>query len=306
MKLLQIGLVPLLFVMPAAARAQVSDDTQIMVGGFTTATHGAEKSAGVWHVILPSSNKAWAAEWSSGGCGHFQLSVAHDGFEEGATTGWNVEITPIRVVDRAVTFRLRWRRALVNSKPVRSEMATTELTMRPGEARTIDRVSISPSSKTLDGSPCATSDVSLRVSVDNYPAEDFERRLIATDLWLIERLPNGGERSLPVSVRGLPQKTTSFYFDSIADGATSLDILGKVIARPDGELLELVLEVGSRWGPTTFDWRQDGEWPTAWVESRVHVRPDEVVEVALPRLGASSGPFASRLFSLRIRAKQLR
>jgi len=301
MRTMQVGVVMLALSIPAVAMAQ--DDVQIVVGGFSTSVTGGEKAEGIWHSILPTAGKAFTGEWSMWDCGYFQLSAGNDGFKEGSTNGWRVEVTPVRVVDRAVTFRLRWSRALVNGKPFRAETTDVELTMRPGEARTIDRASVRPGSKTFDGRPCGTSEVALRLSVDDYPSEDFERRLVATDLWLVERLANGGERSLPVSVRGLPHKPVAFYFDSITEGTGSLDILGRVVARPGGGTLELSLQVRSRWGDTA---RRDGEWPTQWVETRVDVRPDEVVQVALPKLGDAGGPFANRLFSLRVRARQLR
>ena len=53
------------------------------------------------------------------------------------------------------------------------------------------------------------------------------------DLWLVERLSNGTEaqRSQPLSVRGLPNRPCSFYFDSIVDANVTLDIYGILISR---------------------------------------------------------------------------
>jgi hypothetical protein len=42
------------------------------------------------------------------------------------------------------------------------------------------------------------------------------------------------------------------------------------------------------------------------VESVIHVKPEETVEIRLPKLVDSAGPFAKREFSIRIRAHQLR
>jgi hypothetical protein len=36
------------------------------------------------------------------------------------------------------------------------------------------------------------------------------------------------------------------------------------------------------------------------------VKPEEIVEVRLPKLDAGAGPFSGREFSIRIRARQLR
>jgi hypothetical protein len=42
------------------------------------------------------------------------------------------------------------------------------------------------------------------------------------------------------------------------------------------------------------------------VESVTQVKPSETVEIRLPKLADSTGPFANREFSIRIRARQLR
>ena len=57
--------------------------------------------------------------------------------------------------------------------------------------------------------------------------------VVAADLWLVERLPNGTEaqRSQPLSVRGLPNRPFPFYFDSIVDGNVTLDFYGILISR---------------------------------------------------------------------------
>jgi hypothetical protein len=307
MKIIPVGVVLLQLAMGAAAQAQAIDDEVIRVGGFETAANGAEKSAGVWHEFNPMSlGKSVAGEWSMLDCGYFAVSVAHNGFEERAITGWRVEITPTRVVDRAVSFRLRWVRAFdKSSKEATFASEDTELTLKPGEERTFDRVPVPQGAKTMNGKACQTSAASLRVSVDNYPPEDLDRRLIAADIWLVERLPNGGERSQPLSVRGLPNRSMPFYFDSIADGHVSLEIFGEVVARPEQDGLAVALLARSRTGESSFDWHQDGNWPEQ-VESTLHVKPQEIVEVALPKLGGGAGPFASRVFSIRIRARELR
>ena len=40
--------------------------------------------------------------------------------------------------------------------------------------------------------------------------------------------------------------------------------------------------------------------------SRLRMKPGETVEVALPRLEGSAGPFAARAYAIRIRVRQLR
>jgi hypothetical protein len=50
--------------------------------------------------------------------------------------------------------------------------------------------------------------------------------------------------------------------------------------------------------------RAVGHWRS--VESVVRLNTGEVVEIRLPKLATSAGPFSNREFSIRIRARQLR
>lgn len=97
-----------------------------------------------------------------------------------------------------------------------------------------------------------------------------------------------------------------FYFDAIIEGSSSLEILGDAVVRPESGAMEVALKTRSRWGPSPFEWRESTGLPMRWVDSAVRLKPDEIVEVPLPRLEASAGIFANRTYSLRIRARQLR
>jgi hypothetical protein len=118
------------------------------------------------------------------------------------------------------------------------------LTLRPGESwpvyalRNIYRYSCGGTS-------------SIRVSVDNYPWEEDDRRLVVADLWLVERLSNGSEaqRSQPLSVRGLPNRPFRFYFDSIVHANVTLDIYGTLISRLESDAIAISVETSSRWAP---------------------------------------------------------
>jgi hypothetical protein len=256
--------------------------------------------------LHPTIGKTFTGEWSMYDCGYLELNWAHKGFKEGATTAWSVDITPVRVVDRAATFRLHWVRVLDKGKEFARAGEDAEVTLHPGEERTIDRVLVPPSAKTLDGKVCQMSAAALRVSVVDNPMAELERRLITADLWLVERLPNGQERSQPLSVRGLPNEAIPFYFDSIVDGQLSLDIFGQLTVRPEEGGLDVAYQIRSRWGESSFDWRRGAkDWPTE-LESVIHVKPPEIVEVSLPKLGEKAGPFANRTFSIRIRAREIR
>ncbi len=62
------------------------------------------------------------------------------GYEPAADLGWAVEITPVRVVDDAVTFRLVWARTRDEGKASTQSQSDRELTLRPGESIPLDSV----------------------------------------------------------------------------------------------------------------------------------------------------------------------
>ena len=152
------------------------------------------------------------------------------------------------------------------------------------------------------GKQIELSRVALRVSVEYTPHESLERRLVGVDLWLIERVPGGAERSQPLSVRGLPHREIPFYFDAITENALSLEVLGYVAASPDGDGLAVLLQTRSHLGPAAFDWRDGKRAPTRYVDSRLQLKPGETVEVALPQLEGSAGPFAARRYAISVSA----
>jgi hypothetical protein len=283
---------------------------QVRVLGVTVSDDGGEKSNVSLSTGAVVIGRAAAGTFTMKDCGYFSVETGSSGSLENATTGWRVEITPIRVVDRAVTFRLRWIRTLDRDKSLTPTMPPSEdveLTLRPGEARPMDNVPVPSGAKTFDQRPCKARAASLRVLVDHYPMEEFDRRLIGADIWLIERPQNGPERSQLQTLRGLPNRPLHFYFDSIVEGAASLDILGRVVARPESGGLDVSIQTRSHWGDTSTLDRSEGSRNGArWVESSIHVKPEEIVEVGLPKLGADAGTFANRTFSIRVRARRLR
>ena len=196
-------------------------------------------------------------------------------------------------------FRLRWQLLDLRPKAVRAGPFSDdrELTLQPGESRPLIAV------RSFTGHTCDDA-ASIRVSVDFYPSEEEERRLIATELWLVEGGVNGSElrRSQPIAVRGLPNRPAMFHFDSIADGNMTLDLYGEVLARLDGDAIAMTIETRSRWRPE----QRNIIGPQKSVSSLVRVRPGETVDIRLPLLGSEAGPFATRAFSIRVRARQLR
>lgn len=131
-----------------------------------------------------------------------------------------------------------------------------------------------PAGKTVHGRPCATTAL-IRATVTNYPLADNDQRLVATELWLIDRLPDGSEvpRSEALTIRSLPNHPGRFFFDSIVEGSDALDLYGMVIARVDGNDLRLTLETRAR---------------------------------RKQLLGDNVGPFGKRNLSIRAHARQIR
>lgn len=287
------------------ALAQTPNDLQVRVGAYTSNTDGGEKPVGVWFGTGPVAiGKRVTSTFSVGeDCDAF--SVSSDGsLRDQATAAWRIDVTPTRVVGDAVTFRLRWQMAGRRGDRMSLEFSDafprpdeSELTLRPGESWPVYTL------RNISGYSCRGTS-SIRVSVDDYPREGDERRLVVVDLWLVERLSNGSEaqRSQPLSVRGLPNRPSSFFFDSIVDANVTLDIYGTLISRLGSGVIAISVETRSRWAPASRNF----SGPQRSVKSDIQVKPAETVEIRLPMLGDEAGPFAKRAYSIRIRARQLR
>jgi hypothetical protein len=297
---LTVGVLAALLVAARIAGAQTADEPQISVTVFEHAANGADKDAGAsWRTGPLTIGKPGVGVFSMFGCGGFLVTIPPNSFKDDATAGWRVEITPLKILRHAVTFRLRWVRALDKGDALAPASEDLEVTLRPGESRQLDSVPVVQTAATLDGRPCRTKAMSLRVSAD-FP--EFDRRLIGADVWLVERLPDGKERSQLQSLRGLPHRPIPFYFDSLPDGTKRFDIFGKLVADPQQGGIEVSLEtVRAR-----TESGQDGYQSARWFRSTVHMKPNEVVEVALPQTDENAGALANRVFSIRIQAKQLR
>jgi hypothetical protein len=297
--------------------AQSAEEMLVAVSAHMTRTTGAEEAPGMFLTTGALNRQtAGSGRFSVRPCGALTLAGRAEGpFEEGATAGWRVQIVPVRVRDDgAATFRLKWTRALDASGERRPAHGDVELTMRPGESRPIDAVVIPPDKQTgrrctvwdNRGTKAEYSSVALRVSVQYLPWPLQERRLMSVDLWLIERLPGGAERTQSLTVRGLPHHEIPFYFDAIREGPQSLEIFGSVAVRPEGDTTAVALATNYRWGPAAFDWRKDADVQVRETDAALRVRPGETVEVALRPLNDSVEPFTARQYAIRIRAHQLR
>lgn len=299
MKMLS-GIMAALLIAPPLATAQADSDLEIRVAGYRLAADGPEKLAGVsWGPGKLTVGKSSIGILSMRDCGYFTATTAANPFEENATAGWRVEITPIKIVDHAVTFRLRWTRAIDRSNDVSPSSEDVQVTLRPGESRPLDSVPVGPGAKTLDNRPCDARAASLRVTMD-FPG--FDRRLIGANLWLVERLPNGKEQSQLQSLRGLPNRAIPFYFDSFADGPNRIDFFGKLVADPEQGTVEVALETVRGVAHPS----QQGYQAAQWFRSTVQMRPHEIVEVALKQPAEDVAAPGARVFSIRIQAKQIR
>ena len=142
----------------AVVRAQTADEVEVAVGVVNVRTNGAEQLAGGFLSTGPVSKKASSdGRFSVRPCGGFSIEAKAEGaFAEGATTGWRVHITPLGMSDGAVKFRLQWIRALDSGREMSPKSEDVELTLRPGESRSLDSVSVPPDKKT--GRPCPITD----------------------------------------------------------------------------------------------------------------------------------------------------
>ena len=291
--LIASALIPLAFAAASHAQTDGVERLVINVQGATIASPGGEEMRVGGGALANEPGKTVRHGFSlRPDCVWFVSRVV----EPDADLGWAVEITPVRVVNDAVTFRLAWARTREEGKAATQPRSDTELTLRPGESIPLDSVH-----RPCSGQPRAIGG-SLRVTVVRYPDPDYDRRLIALDLWLVEKLDDGTERSQPLSLRGLYHRPIPFYFDSMTQGAMALDIFGEVTAAAGDRTSDVKIMTRSR----IFDPNQPPGRPfPRETTATIKIAPNEVVSVQLPKVAAPSA-FASRALSLRIRVRQLR
>ena len=297
-----------LFVSPMA-EPQPLDDLQVTVRGLVVQSDGGEQGRVFNSTGSIVIGKTTTSAIAMNECGH--LSVSGGAYMlENPVNVWRIEVTPIRVQNRAVTLRLDWKRSMSGGKEQQTPVTTAELTLRPGESVPIDTVAVAPPAVKPSGRVCDARSVTIRAGVDNYPDAEQERRLIASDVWLIEKLTDGTERSQQAAIRERPHQPATFFFDTISDGGVSLDFFGDLMAAPRSDGIAIHLETRSRLiqgGQSSLILRQGNMMTAREVKADLTVKPGEVVDVALPRLSENeSGAFANRSFSIRIRSRQLR
>lgn len=283
-------------------KTQTWEDLRISISNVWLMTNGAETPVGSIGTGVVTIGQTTSLTVSMKGCGSFASFRGDTSFDQNITAGWKLEITPTRVTNGLVWFRLKWTRTSgVDSKaPTGSE--DLELSLKPGQSRPLDLVAVVSTEKRAE--PCRVKAAGLKVSVE-YPYTD--RRLIAADVWLVERLPDGKEQSQLQSVRGVPHKPIPFYFDSVSSGGQRFDFFGELVADLDMGRIKIELEM-TRAVP--YPESKDGYQAAHYFRSPIRLDPGETVEVELNEYVSSSismpKPVPGHLFSLRIRAKQLR
>ena len=301
--------------LPARASAQTFDYLNVSIKGYRVTPDGGEQSsvAASTGAVTIGHTRTAGFSLMPGRCGMHVASW----IEPDAVSSWLAQVTPIRVVDDAVTFRLKWGRMRVENVDVTPPNAETELTLRPGQSWPIDVMPV-PAALKQPSAKCSLQAVSLRVTVEHRPSLQDDMRLVATDLWLVERLQNGTERSQPISLKSQVNQNVPFFFDRVTEGETSLDMFGGVeVAARNGALI-VKLETRSRviQKGATSDTLSDvvqvngsaiNMMRMRKVASTLTIKPGEVVDVQLPRLSENeSGAFADRTFFIRVKARQIR
>jgi hypothetical protein len=242
-----------------------------------------------------------------------EFGEASDGSIKKVASAWTVQVTPTGRAGDAVTFRVQWTRSRENGKPS-AVGDDVQLTLRPGQSLSLDIMRQSADAPTTP-SFCA---MYLSVGVIHWPEPDRDRRLVGVDLWLVERLPDGKERSQSLPLRGLYNQPIPFYFDTLTEGTKTLDVFGELQIAPGGRPSELRITTRSRVvdlkpPPPPLKYPPGMPWPLppyiGSTTATLQVAPDEVVSVMLPPVGngtTDAAIFAARALSFRIRVRPIR
>ncbi|OFW12053.1 MAG: hypothetical protein A3H96_06360 [Acidobacteria bacterium RIFCSPLOWO2_02_FULL_67_36] len=303
MKLLALASILIPFTGGPAEPQPAVDQLRIDIRGYTVDADGGEKaSVGMTaRPLVIGGRTAAAISFSELGRGNCNLKVAPTTIDAKAIAAWRVSATPLRVQGDAVTFRLEWERVMEDGRAVSEPRAQREATLRAGQSLPLLIFQPSPASR------CGGRGASLRVSVDFDSDADYDRRLVATDLWLVERKPGGREASQQVSLRGRFDETQRFYFDDVQEGAIRLDIYGDVIAHPRDGSIELQLTARRRFSHANEAIGPGLPFSFGVAPFVLRVKPDDVAEIQLPAIvEKESGAFRNRSFSLRARTQQIR
>jgi hypothetical protein len=244
---------------------------------------------------------------SPSGCGFIW---GGKGFGESAHFGWRIALIPTTVSRDYADVTLRWVRAVEDGKPNAGALRETDVRLRPGEGFPLDATALSG----VSAPGCRNAVVSLYIQLDEV--EPRRERVVATDLWLVHRDPDGREVTQQLNVRGKFNDTVPFYFDDIRVGRDVLDVYGTLRAKTSSDnTVALEFRALRRWSRGT-------EYPELWAlgdgGTTFTLKPDDVTSVVIPLVteglpldGAATQPgrdpaLSGHSLSIRLRSRQIR
>ncbi|MCC7042840.1 MAG: hypothetical protein IT183_03200 [Acidobacteria bacterium] len=294
-------------VFPSAADPAGDAGLVIRVSGQTVRGDGGESAGGYSVPADPSfGTHERALSIMPGGCG---VSSAPYVVNE-AVGGWYIWVTPMTVEGNRVTFRLIWERSPNGNTDAWNPGSEKTLTLAIGQSIPLDVVSAPPQRGAAPD--CGSVATVLRVTVATAIPAERDRRLVSTELWLVERRSDGTERTQQQTVRGLFDQPLTFFFDAFDDESkdAAIEFQGRFVATPDAPGVALALTTTSRvvFPDTVLYVLNDGTFFRGReVESALRFTADEVVSVDLPRLADNAtGAFQGRTYTLRVRSRQIR
>lgn len=279
----------------------------IRMSGQTIRSDGRQGGSGFMVPADPSyGTHERALSIMPGGCG---VASAPYVINE-AVGGWYTWVTPVSVDGNRVTFRLIWERSPNGNTDAWNPGDEKTLTLEVGQSMPLDVVSAPPQRGSAPD--CGSVATILQVSVVSAVPSERDRRLLSTELWLVERRGDGTERTHQQVVRGLFGEPAMFFFDAFddADHESSIEFQGRFVARPDtGEVvLDLTTSARVVFSDTVLYVLNDGGMIRGReVASTLRFTGDEIVSVDLPRMTENaSGAFPDRTYTLRVRSRQIR
>ena len=234
--------------------------------------------------------------------------------ETQAASFWTVDVTPIQVYASAVTFQLKWARR-TDGRSAPSAAGDVRVTLRPGESLPVDSMAVITSNK-MPGGVCDLKAHTLRVSVGFWPRSETDTRILNIELWLLEKLRDGTERSQTLALRGGINTAIPYIFEPVPLPTTegTLQLFGMFTVTPVAKTYSVQLETWSRPVVPPASNSQHGSRVDSLrylfgqraqrVSSVLTLNPGEVVDVQLPRLAdALLEQLKGSQFSIRIRIK---
>ena len=299
-----VGLVAAFMLTPAGAGAQTPSDLRIVVEALSVRA-GGDFDSGTGFIVSPDDPPGTherSLSISSHGC---VLGSAPYILNE-AVGGWHVWVTPVATSGDAVTFRILWERSPNGNADPWNPGTEQTLTLKPGRTIPLDVISAPP--RASAERTCGSARLQVQVRPWLNPEED--RRLVSTDLTLVQRVADGTERTYPLTVRALYGDDSRFHFDTIDDGGVQLEFQGLLTVQPDAGRVTVNMTTRSRvveGGVVSHILRDGAMMRGREVTSTLRLAPDETVTVDLPRLGENgSGAFANQTFFLQVRSRQIR